>query len=1588
MNVLSLPVRRPVATAMFFLAVLMLGVIAWLRIPVELMPPVAGNELFIQFSRPGSEPAVVEREMLLPLEARVSELADVDETWAQINDSSGTMGIRFASHVDLKVRELELRRVGSELVRNQPRGSSIDIQSQDLSAVSRFVMVAQITGMDDRNALLDFVEERIEPRLLAVPDVSQVLTAGGQPREVTVEIDPDRCASAGVFPQQVTAALARAVRRLDYLGGTEDEAGRTAIVLDGRPEGLVSLANLRVDSTRPVLLRHVAEIDYGTGQEFMRFRVNGQPTVGMILFQDDGANLIRLGHNLREKMDELREEFAVYGIDFVVNFDAAETVEEQLDRLKTLAVSGFFIALAVLYLFLRQWRAVGVVAVAVPGSLLAALSLLFLAGQSINLITLFGLAVGIGMLVDNSIVVYEAVQRRLEQGADPDTAAVDGVRRTVRAILAASVTNAVVFVPVAFIDFEQTIIREILVVMALAIILPVLASVIVAIGLVPLLARRLAAPAAIRRILKRRRQREHQAGLLAPDRPRALFSAGLVVALRRPGAWVALVVAAVVGTVIFALPQVIVSAATQEPPEAKQLRFNVTLENSSSLDTASSSFERLETAAMELEGVEIVEAVIREDGGALTVHLPSERERPEELNATRVREVVRGAAREISGLEIGTTNTGFGGGGGGGGGGGNDLASVLGQGPASVVLSGPDSAQLNRLAIEIQGQLQSIPEVGETVLEGSPGQPELRVSPDLQAMHAFGLLPDQVLPALNILRREGVPLGIGFTTHDGREIPMTVRRIEGEKRAQQELSELRLATPAGVLPLSALSSVRRMPATQAIIHHNGRREISVDYRLSDDAPKTGPARKNLDEQLRQAIQGVHRPAGYTIEAPEAGDSFDWFKTLLVPVLLLLYAVLAVTFESMTLPLLVLLALPLTILGATWALFLAGMPADMMALVGALALIGLTVNPAILLVDRMQTRAWQGGMPPGAAALAAVRERARPVLMTATTTVAGLWPLALVTGRENEIWPPFATIVMGGLITSTLLTLLVIPVGFVFLHRLDRLFGKLGPWIVIAWAGATAAVMTPLIVTEQINSLTWQVITTLLVAALLLGIAVWIFRRPERPEPHREENAPPLLRVTSLYKIYDRPGPVRRAWWSPTTFAHHVRRLGGQVFDPSRARAALVSYVLVLAAVSYLAVELNSVGWRVVAMFVAAWLASRLLLEARRARGLADEWGKVLPGGVEGWLAFAAPWVALATASWVFHFGPRFSESTIRMHAAMPYILAFFIGLIQAGRNTAKKLAAGQIEPKPPTGRLKRTRGLWRSFSRWAFGRDLPRGEVRAVSDVSFEAAGGMVGILGPNGAGKTTMLRNLAGILDPTVGTIRLGGVRLEKLRRYLARYIGYLPQDFGLPTDLTAREYLEYYALLYGLPAERRNDRIERLLTEVGLGERANEKIGGYSGGMRQRVAVARTLLRLPPVIIVDEPTVGLDPRERIRFRNLLSRLAEGRIVLFSTHVVEDVEVACERVIVMAGGRMVFDGPPADLSRIAEGRAWIAFLLPGEEESLPEDAQIVDEVPQASGASMTRILCSEKPHPEATADPPSLQDGYLWLVGKAGAEA
>ena len=1588
-GLVTLPIRRPVAVSMFFLGIMLVGAVAWQRMPVELFPAISGDRLFINFVRPGSEAQVIEREILLPLQARVAGLAQVSESWGEIQGSSGNLRVQFEPGSDLKVRELELQRIAAALQREQPRGTIVNVTTFDTSLFSSIAMMVHVLGSEseDRNALFDLAQELVAPRFASVSGISQAITGGGGGRQVSVTVDPDRAAALGVTTEAVSQAVSDNVGQLRFLGQLESETGRVPVILDGRPAGLTSLGEARIQPDLPVRLRHVSELRYGPGREEMLFRVNGQPAVGVILFQEEGVNLVRLGRRLRERVAMIQEELRPQGINLVIGLDAAEIVEDQLDRLARLGAAGFAVALVVLFLFLRQWRAVAVVAVAVPVSLLAALSMLYLVGQTLNLITLFGLALSVGLLIDNSVVVYEAVHRQLERGAEAAAAVRRGLRRTVRAIIAASATTAAVFLPLFIIDFDDPMVRELIAVIALSILLPLAASLVVALGLVPLLAHRLSAPAALRRLARIRHRRAERGGLVAPDRARLLFGGVVARALRHPPAWLAGTAAAVLATMILALPWVSVQTATQEAPEADSVQLATRFASGQgSIEAASEAMARLERAVLELDGLEMVEARIQEEGGSLTVQLVDPADRPAGFGAQRVREAVRRAARDIEGLEVlrpGEEQLGSGDGGGGGGGGG--LGGLLGGAPAEVVLSGPDSSQLQILSESIRARLESMPQVDQAWISARQSMEEIWVEPDHRAFEAYGLTLDQVLPVLQLAGREGTRMQTGFVLPNGRELPLVVERKDARqpRGATRDLTRLRVKTEAGVVPVMALASIRRMPAPPMLTHHNGRRELSVLYRLSSDVPGTGPNRVAVEDQIAAAVRSVPRPRGFTIETPGQTEGTSWFRRILVPVVALVFLVLAITFESLTLPVLVLLALPLTVLGATWALVFAGMPLDMMAMLGALTLGGLTVNPAILLVDRMQQLVLEGGWSSGSAALASVRERTRPVLMTTATTVAALWPLALATGRENEIWPPFATIVIGGLVTSTLLTLLIMPVGFILLRKLDLIFGRVGPWLVLAWLGTTVVAMSALIITDTVTTLFWQVGLSLLIGGALLAVVVLIFRPRDLPEPDRSAG-PPRLDVRSLRKVYGLPGPIRATVRASQDFAQRVLERGGRAFDPADARDHLVPLLLGAGGIGYLALQIQSIFWRLVLWMVVAALVSRLVLELRRARGKADATGAVQPGGIEGWVSGLTPWVTLGAFTWVTALGPRLSGEPPETGFVGLAIVAVILAVGQGARRSARRQASGALDARASRGWLRYPRSRWRRFAARVGGVDLPSNPVLALAGVTFSVDRGMIGVLGPNGSGKTTLLRQLAGVLDPTRGTITLGGVPLRAIQRYLARWVGYLPQDAGLPGGLTPREYLSYFAALYDLPRHVRRERVENLLEEVGLTAKTDEPIKALSGGMRQRVAVARTLLRLPPVIIVDEPTVGLDPRERIRFRNLLSRLGRDRIVLFSTHVVEDVAVACERVLVLVRGRLLFDGEPGELAATASGRVWELRTEPSATLDLPAGAIRAEETPAADGSAVHRILAAESPDETARPLDAGLEDGYLWLLSGA----
>ncbi|MGW3228010.1 ABC transporter ATP-binding protein [Kitasatospora sp. NPDC001095] len=277
-----------------------------------------------------------------------------------------------------------------------------------------------------------------------------------------------------------------------------------------------------------------------------------------------------------------------------------------------------------------------------------------------------------------------------------------------------------------------------------------------------------------------------------------------------------------------------------------------------------------------------------------------------------------------------------------------------------------------------------------------------------------------------------------------------------------------------------------------------------------------------------------------------------------------------------------------------------------------------------------------------------------------------------------------------------------------------------------------------------------------------------------------------------------------------------------------------------------------------------------------------------------------------------------------------------------------------------------------------------KGGKRAVDGITMHLGPGMLGLLGPNGAGKSSLMRIVATVTRPTAGRVRYLGADAVAEPDRLRRELGYLPQDFGVYPNLTSREFLSYLAAAKGIGARSARARVDELLQLVNLTEAVKRPLGAYSGGMLRRVGIAQALLADPRVIVVDEPTAGLDPEERVRFRNLLSELAADRVVMLSTHIVSDVESVASDIAVVARGRLLRRGAPDELLREIDGQVWEAVVAPADLLEV-QARHVVSRMVRTGNGVRLRLLAAEQPRPDAVRVPPDLEDAYLGVVHGAG---
>jgi hydrophobe/amphiphile efflux-1 (HAE1) family protein len=1027
MTLSDVAIKRPVFTIMISLGIVVLGLLGYTRLGVNLFPDVEFPVVTVTTIYPGASPAEIESQVTEKIEDAIVSLPGIDRVQSWSRDSYSNVVIIFELDVDLDEAATQVRERVAQVRGQLPReAEDPTVARLDIGAAP--IMTYTLSGGSDLEALRDIAEDDVRPFLEQVDGVASVNVLGGRERQVNVDLDLDRIQALGMTPLSIVERIQRENLSVPA-GGFDEGERRIAVRTLGELRSIDELRELPI-GTGPggsiVRLGDVAHVEDGFADEDVIVRSNGAPAVVFEVMKASGANTVEVSAAVQARLAELD---LPQGVQANMVLDQAEFVLENAHEVQVALLFGGLMAVLIILVFLMDLRGTFISALALPTSVIGAFFVMFLFDFTLNMMTLLGLSLAIGLLVDDSIVVRENIMKHLERGADPVTAASRGTREITLAVLATTATLCAVFVPVAFTPgIVGQFFREFGITIAAATII----SAWVAFTLDPMLSARLAKQrkvgeghdpdAGAFRWIKRplRRFYETLDGLYA-------VLLGWVIARR----WRMSLVLAAAG-LSFAGSGMLAGLMGSEFTAAEDRgMFNVDIELPPGTRLEESS--RLSLAA---------ERDLRENpvftnlyariglGGAPNmivwrVVAPPKTEREE--TQTELEDLARATIlRHMPEAEITISPPGIVEGG-------REYAMEL-----HVV--GEDYDAIAQTASLFEATLRAIPGTRDVDIQYSPGSPQLEVHVDRDRASQLGI-PLAVVARTVRASIEGEVAGHYRDGDD--EIDIRVRLREQDRASAVQIANLRVPTPGGFVPLSDLATVGRGEGPAEIQRSNRQRVIVVV------AGGIGGGRTVGDvlTEFEQRIASHEMPPGvsWSLEgnAKMMEESNANMGLALILAIVFIYLVLASQFESFLHPITIMMALPLAFVGALVALFLAHSSMSMGATIGFILLMGLVTKNGILLVDHAVVKVREEGWDPRKAILDAGPARLRPILMTSAAMVLGMLPTALNDGPGSEFRAPMAIGIIGGVISSTLLTLLVVPVFYLGMEWLREAAADVG-----------------------------------------------------------------------------------------------------------------------------------------------------------------------------------------------------------------------------------------------------------------------------------------------------------------------------------------------------------------------------------------------------------------------------------------------------------------------------------------------------------------------------------------------------------------
>ncbi|MGV8932159.1 MAG: efflux RND transporter permease subunit [Luteimonas sp.] len=1010
MSIAEFSIRRPITTIMFFVSLCVIGLIAAVRLPLEAFPEVSPPFIFVSLPYTGSTPEEVERTVLRPTEEALSTLTGIKRMDSRARADGAQVFIQFSDwSKDVAIAASEAREridaIRAELPDDLQRYFVMKFSTTDQPVLR--VRLAAGNGTD-LSANYDLIDRDFKRRLERIDGVAKVEVSGASPNEVEIAIAPDRLTAHGLGLNDLTTRL-QAVNFSVSAGEIEDGGQRLRVQPIGELTDLQQLRDLVIDA-KGLRLGDVADVHLQPARIDMGRRLDGFPAVGLDVFKERNANLVDVSRRVLQEVEVIRKESALNDIQVTIISDLGKDVTSSLMSLAEAGGIGLLLSIAVLFFFLRHWPSTLMVTLAIPICFVMTLGFMYFVGVTLNILTMMGLLLAVGMLVDNAVVVVESIyQEREKLPGQPRLASIIGTRHVAIALTAGTLCHCIVFVPNLF--GERNFLSIYLSQIAITISVSLLASWLVAVSLIPMLSARLKTPPAVQKT----------DGVIARLQRRY---AGLLRWTLEHRGWSVLGIVMIIAISI--VPVALTKTNMFGGDGGDQVNLYYKWKGSYTVAQMSDEVGRVEhflDANRKKFHIKQIYSWFSEQGDAGTAVTfdTSDAAQVKPLSDAISKALPKSARADI----------GIGNGGGGPGGDGGPGKNV------EVQLVGDSSQTLAELGKDIVPILSRRTELRDVRVDAGDQNSELNVRVDRERAAAFGFSAEEVSRFVGLALR-GAPLR-EFRRGDN-EVPVWVRFAGAQNYGMADIATFMVRAPDGrTVPLLSMVDMSVRPSSTQVQRSNRQTTLTIQANLADKI--TVPdARKAMED----ALKTIAFPAGYSysfdggaFQDEDEAQGQMMFNLLIA--LVMIYIVMAAVFESLLFPAAIMSGVLFSVFGVFWLFWLTGTEFNIMAFIGILVLMGVVVNNGIVMIEHINNLR-RNGRSRTDALVEGSRERLRPILMTMGTAILAMVPIALSTSNTGDDMPayyPMARAIAGGLAFSTIVSLLFLPTIYAMLDDLHH-----------------------------------------------------------------------------------------------------------------------------------------------------------------------------------------------------------------------------------------------------------------------------------------------------------------------------------------------------------------------------------------------------------------------------------------------------------------------------------------------------------------------------------------------------------------------